>query len=43
LWPDFNHASLLKAVDSYRERERRFGRTSEQLQATTTTNDATAA
>lgn len=45
LWPDFNRASLLKAVDSYRERERRFGRTSEQLQATTaaTTNDATAA
>jgi len=48
LWPDFNRASLLKAVDSYRERERRFGRTSEQLQATTATaaiatNDATAA
>jgi undecaprenyl diphosphate synthase len=45
LWPDFNRTSLLKAVDSYRERERRFGRTSEQLQATTaaTTNDATAA
>jgi undecaprenyl diphosphate synthase len=49
LWPDFNRASLLKAVDSYRERERRFGRTSEQLQATTTataaiaTNDATVA
>ena len=45
LWPDFNRTSLLKAVDSYRERERRFGRTSEQLQAATsaTTNDATAA
>jgi undecaprenyl diphosphate synthase len=38
LWPDFNRASLLKAVDSYRERERRFGRTSEQLQATAITN-----
>ena len=45
LWPDFNRASLLKAVDSYRERERRFGRTSEQLQAATATtvDDATAA
>jgi len=45
LWPDFNRASLLKAVDSYRERERRFGRTSEQLQATTVAsiNDATVA
>jgi undecaprenyl diphosphate synthase len=33
LWPDFNRASLLKAIESYRQRERRFGRTSEQLQA----------
>jgi undecaprenyl diphosphate synthase len=33
LWPDFNRASLLKAVESYRTRERRFGRTSEQVQA----------
>lgn len=33
LWPDFNRASLLKAIESYRDRERRFGRTSEQLQA----------
>ena len=32
LWPDFNRASLMKAIDSYRTRERRFGRTSEQLQ-----------
>ena len=32
LWPDFNRASLLKAIESYRDRERRFGRTSEQLQ-----------
>ncbi len=44
LWPDFNRVSLLKAVDSYRDRERRFGRTSEQLQAAvTSTHDATAA
>lgn len=45
LWPDFNRLSLLRAVDSYRDRERRFGRTSEQLQAATTpmTNDATVA
>ncbi len=32
LWPDFNRDSLLKAIESYRSRERRFGRTSEQLQ-----------
>ena len=31
LWPDFGRASLLTAIDSYRRRERRFGRTSEQL------------
>ena len=31
LWPDFDRASLMKAIDSYRQRERRFGRTSEQL------------
>jgi undecaprenyl diphosphate synthase len=33
LWPDFNRASLVKAIESYRDRERRFGRTSEQLHA----------
>ena len=33
LWPDFDGASLEKAFDSYRSRERRFGRTSEQLAA----------
>lgn len=31
LWPDFNRASFHKALESYRHRERRFGRTSEQL------------
>ena len=31
LWPDFGRAGLMKAIDSYRTRERRFGRTSEQL------------
>ena len=31
LWPDFGRASLTKAIESYRQRERRFGRTSEQL------------
>jgi undecaprenyl diphosphate synthase len=31
LWPDFNRHSLLKAVQSYAQRERRFGRTSDQL------------
>jgi undecaprenyl diphosphate synthase len=33
LWPDFDAAALCAAIDSYRQRERRFGRTSEQLQA----------
>ena len=32
LWPDFNAASLDLAIQSYQQRERRFGRTSEQLQ-----------
>lgn len=31
LWPDFDAAALDAAIDSYRRRERRFGRTSEQL------------
>ena len=31
LWPDFDAQSLQRAIDSYRNRERRFGRTSEQL------------
>jgi len=33
LWPDFDAAALERAIGSYRERERRFGRTSEQLQS----------
>jgi undecaprenyl diphosphate synthase len=32
LWPDFNGAALDEAIASYRRRERRFGRTSEQLE-----------
>jgi undecaprenyl diphosphate synthase len=31
LWPDFDAAALERAISSYQERERRFGRTSEQL------------
>lgn len=31
LWPDFDHQAFEAALDSYRQRERRFGRTSEQL------------
>lgn len=31
LWPDFNAESLDLAIQSYQQRERRFGRTSEQL------------
>ncbi|MEK6211128.1 MAG: polyprenyl diphosphate synthase [Pseudomonadota bacterium] len=33
LWPDFDAQTLARAIDSYRSRERRFGRTSEQLGA----------
>jgi undecaprenyl diphosphate synthase len=32
LWPDFDAAALDEAIGSYRKRERRFGRTSEQLE-----------
>nr|WP_199064329.1 isoprenyl transferase [Chromobacterium sp. ASV5] len=31
LWPDFDRAALEQAITSYWQRERRFGRTSEQL------------
>ena len=34
LWPDFGAEALEEAIASYRARERRFGRTSEQLAAT---------
>jgi undecaprenyl diphosphate synthase len=34
LWPDFDAAALDTAIASYRKRERRFGRTSEQLNPT---------
>ena len=33
LWPDFDAAALDAAIASYRDRERRFGRTSEQVNA----------
>lgn len=33
LWPDFDRTALELAIDSYHHRERRFGRTSEQLKA----------
>jgi undecaprenyl diphosphate synthase len=31
LWPDFGKEDLYKAIDDYQKRERRFGRTSEQI------------
>jgi undecaprenyl diphosphate synthase len=37
LWPDFDAAALADAIASYRQRERRFGRTSEQLKETAST------
>ncbi len=33
LWPDFDAAEFDRAIASYQQRERRFGRTSEQVQA----------
>ncbi|HNA42212.1 MAG TPA: undecaprenyl diphosphate synthase family protein, partial [Saprospiraceae bacterium] len=30
-WPDFNKEEFFKAIISYQSRERRFGKTSEQL------------
>jgi undecaprenyl diphosphate synthase len=33
LWPEFDSTALDQAIESYRRRERRFGRTSEQLDA----------
>jgi undecaprenyl diphosphate synthase len=35
LWPDFDREALAAAIRSYQTRERRFGRTSEQLHAAT--------
>ena len=32
LWPDFNRKAFQHAIDSFRRRERRYGRTSEQLE-----------
>ena len=34
LWPDFSAKALDTAIESYRTRERRFGRTSEQVRST---------
>lgn len=36
LWPDFTKADLVAAVEIYSKRERRFGRTSEQLSPSST-------
>ena len=43
LWPDFDDASLDSAIASYRQRERRFGRTSEQLGGNAVSTAATLA
>jgi undecaprenyl diphosphate synthase len=31
LWPDFDQVSLQNAIDDYARRERRFGRTGDQV------------
>jgi undecaprenyl diphosphate synthase len=41
LWPDFDASALDKAIASYQQRERRFGRTSEQLGQTDITRRLT--
>ena len=38
LWPDFDTAAFERAIASYQQRERRFGRTSEQVQAAAAEN-----
>lgn len=40
LWPDFDKKALHEAINSYQQRERRFGRTSEQLQRLPITSTA---
>ncbi|MDD3884749.1 MAG: isoprenyl transferase [Gallionella sp.] len=40
LWPEFTRQELELAISSYRKRERRFGRTSEQLKARREGDDA---
>jgi undecaprenyl diphosphate synthase len=36
LWPDFDASALDEAIDEFNKRERRFGKTSEQIQSKTT-------
>jgi undecaprenyl diphosphate synthase len=43
LWPDFNTQAFDAAIASYQQRERRFGRTSEQVQAVRVGRDRSAA
>lgn len=38
LWPDFRRKQLYEAIESYQNRERRFGMVSEQLASTSTTS-----
>lgn len=40
LWPDFDNKALDAAIASYQQRERRFGRTSEQVQAVKTVSSS---
>jgi undecaprenyl diphosphate synthase len=40
LWPDFDAGALDLAIESYQQRERRFGRTSEQLEVSPSTEGA---
>ena len=36
LWPDFDAVALDEAIDAFNQRERRFGKTSEQIQSIAT-------
>jgi undecaprenyl diphosphate synthase len=31
-WPDFGKAELIKAIEEYKSRQRRFGKTGEQIE-----------
>ena len=40
LWPDFREDDFLKALETYQQRERRFGLTQEQIEAQSTPRTA---
>ncbi|HQN19195.1 MAG TPA: undecaprenyl diphosphate synthase family protein, partial [Syntrophobacteraceae bacterium] len=41
LWPDFREPQLIEAMSEYQRRERRFGKTSEQIRRKSSATDRT--